>query len=508
MNKFLLTLFIVLIGLSAYSQRRPFNTGLTFDDDAYKQVPHLPKYAGNKYENVPYRVSLRKYAPIPGDQGLDGTCTAWAAAYGGLSICRAIKEGITDRSLITEQANSVYYVFNQTRLSTDCELGARLPDALRLMKQQGVCLATTFKDEEQNCQKQPSEQEDQEANKYKIKDFAAAFAIEDSDAYKIDKTRKLLVAKNPVVVGMNLSSSFWLMEPGEVVWTPSPEEEAGKFGHALLVVGYDEIRKSFEIMNSWGPAWGDQGFFWVKYEDFGRFCKYGFQIILDDKTKVVNDSTNQQEQLVVEMTGDFIFRYPTGYVLDKAGKETIAFEEATVKYNTTAQQYMTNKEIWKVGDIFQLVATNIPAGKSAYIFSINPNQKINFHWPSLDTDETIDAMDKVPLANFMSSAKDRIIIPNEEEALRLSNPGKDHLIILFSDQQIPDIEKRILQMNSQAGSVQKNLQSVFKDVLVDPALIEYQPDKMAFSSQFDVQQGFVVPIILAVNAKLIKERSL
>lgn len=499
MIRFLFCICITLISFNTEAQRRPFNTGLTFDDASYREVPHLPKFSGNKYDNVPYRVSLRKYAPIPGDQGLDGTCTAWAAAYGGLSICRAIKDSIINRPLITQQANSVYYVFNQVRLGEDCSLGARLPDALRLMKEQGVCLAATFKDELQDCQKEPTSTENEEATKYKIKDFAAAFAIEDTPALKIDKTRKLLASNNPVVVGMNLTSSFWLMEPGDVVWDPSEEEQSGKFGHALLVVGYDDIKKSFEIMNSWGPEWGDQGFFWVKYEDFGRFCKYGFQIILDDKVKRLKESATEKEELIVEMTGDFIFRYPTGYILDKNGNETIAFQEATVKYDSTQQLYRTNKEVWKVGDIFQLVATNIPAGKTAYIFSIDPSHKVTIHWPMVD--ESIDALNKVPLANFMSSKNAAIIIPGEEEALQLGQAGKDDLIILFSDQVILDFEKRVLQMSSLKGSTSENLTATFGDLLVESSLVDYQSDKMAFKSTFDVQEGFVVPIILSVIAK-------
>jgi C1A family cysteine protease len=37
-------------------------------------------------------------------------------------------------------------------------------------------------------------------------------------------------------------------------------------GHAVLLVGYDHERKLFKVRNSWGPSWGDGGYFWMPYD--------------------------------------------------------------------------------------------------------------------------------------------------------------------------------------------------------------------------------------------------
>lgn len=495
-NLFLALLFtLALVPLSA--QQRPFNTGLLFDDEAYSKVPHLPRYNGDKYNEVPLKVSLRKYAPFPGDQEIDGSCTAWAAAYGGLSICRAIADSITNRNLITQNANSVYFVFNQTRRGSDCSYGAKISDALELMKAQGACLATTFKDTEKDCNKQPSDVEKAEAENYQIKDYAAAFSIEAEPEYKVNKTKKLLAANSPVVVGMSLTESFWLMEPGETTWSPKATEQGGKYGHAMLVVGYDEVKKSFEIMNSWGAEWGDKGFFWIKYEDFGRLCKYGFQIILNDKVELI-DETTQQTNVITKMEGEFVFRYPTGYVTDAKGQETIAFEEAGVVLNSTSGIYQTTREKWKVGDVFQLVAKNIPAGKNAYIFSIDAVGKTEVHWPP--EAQEVDAADKVPIANFVPSKNAEIIIPDQESALQISQAGTDHLVILFSDERIEDFEQKVLAINLENTDINQQLTVVFGDILAPLNDIELETDKMAFKGTINPQAGYVVPIILAVQA--------
>jgi len=40
-------------------------------------------------------------------------------------------------------------------------------------------------------------------------------------------------------------------------------------GHAVCIVGYDDYKfgGSFEIMNSWGSDYGDDGYMWIKYDD-------------------------------------------------------------------------------------------------------------------------------------------------------------------------------------------------------------------------------------------------
>src|SRR5207302_1739325 len=36
--------------------------------------------------------------------------------------------------------------------------------------------------------------------------------------------------------------------------------------HSIVVVGYDDRRQAFRLMNSWGNDWGDHGFMWLSYD--------------------------------------------------------------------------------------------------------------------------------------------------------------------------------------------------------------------------------------------------
>ena len=494
---FILTLISFITNVSLNAQNSPYGMGLIIDDEAYSQVPHLPQYAGKKYNKVPLKVSLRNYCPTPGNQGLNGSCSAWAAGYGGLTILRAIQDNLQGQEQITNVASSVFFLFNQIKLSEDCEEGSRLSDAMKVLTDQGDCLAKNF-DIEADCSMMPSPTHLQEASAYKIKDYAAIFHHDADAATKIQKTKRALASKTPVVMGMLVTESFWGIEPGQKQWQPT-EQDNVVGGHAMVVVGYDEVRKSFEIMNSWGPDWADKGFVWIKYNDFAKYCKYGFQMVLDENTKIEEDITVKElTDKEIALSGAFAFRYPTGYEEDANGNETIAFEDAGVSFNETKWVYETIRRDWAVGDVFQLVAKDIPVGENIYIFSVSPSNKVELHWP---VNEGVDALNKVPLADFVPSKDAEIIVPGEGEALQLGELGEDHLVILYSNHKIDNITTRVDFLSALDGTVHDRLQQTFGDVLLASQHIKYELDRMKFNSSSIEQNGFVVPIILSVTAK-------
>lgn len=71
----------------------------------------------------------------------------------------------------------------------------------------------------------------------------------------------LLDKRLPIVFGISITHSFSFLT-GKEVFKPRAGEGRGG-GHAMLIVGWDDTRKAFKIMNSWGTRWGDRGFFWA-----------------------------------------------------------------------------------------------------------------------------------------------------------------------------------------------------------------------------------------------------
>lgn len=76
----------------------------------------------------------------------------------------------------------------------------------------------------------------------------------------------LYVEKHPISFGFQVFESFEsaAVAASGIVPMPKPHEnDLG--GHAVLMVGYDDSKQAFLVMNSWGEDWGLEGFFWLPY---------------------------------------------------------------------------------------------------------------------------------------------------------------------------------------------------------------------------------------------------
>lgn len=70
----------------------------------------------------------------------------------------------------------------------------------------------------------------------------------------------------PAVLGMRTFESFYGPEVGKTGRVPLPgPKEADLGGHAVLCVGYDDAQQELIMRNSWGPDWGDHGYFYLPY---------------------------------------------------------------------------------------------------------------------------------------------------------------------------------------------------------------------------------------------------
>jgi hypothetical protein len=253
--------------------------GLVVNDAYYEDQPERRSTDGSKstlaqLDSVQI-FSLKDYCPTPRNQGSNASCVGWAVGYAAQTIYKTYREGIPDTTSIDEAAFSPYFIYNQIKLK-DCALGAEIPDALRFIMTTGNVPNNAFTNGASDCFYSPNSQQLLNANQNRIPDYRKIFGPDDLRAEKINSTKLALLDGLPVIVAMNVTESFFKMESGKKIWYSELGSSNVLGAHALVVVGFNEIDNAFEVMNSWGTDWADNGFGLVRYKDFNKYVNYGF----------------------------------------------------------------------------------------------------------------------------------------------------------------------------------------------------------------------------------------
>lgn len=112
--------------------------------------------------------------------------------------------------------------------------------------------------------------------KYKIANYLHIIRPGMRPMQKLFEAKKALMRGNPVLFEMEIPEGFSELS-GTKTWTPDEFETQNT--HPFLIVGFDQEKKAFEILSSWGSDWGKNGYLWISYDDFTKYSKNGFVMI-------------------------------------------------------------------------------------------------------------------------------------------------------------------------------------------------------------------------------------
>lgn len=255
-----------------------FFFGAALDQDVYDraQVFEPLSYGSNVGQRLPASVSLAEYAPPRLQQGRQGSCVGWASAYAARTILEARATGANPGRV----AFSPAYLYNQIALS-GCQ-GAYMLDAMKAMRQNGAVPFQEFRYDERSCAREPDGNLLQLGRQFRIKGYTRLTKGANNYSSDIVGIRQHLAQGAPVVIGMQVGGTFMSRMVGQRVWRPTQSDYSmrGFSGHAMTVIGYDDNLEggAFQIMNSWGPNWGDNGIAWVRYRDFEHFNREAYGV--------------------------------------------------------------------------------------------------------------------------------------------------------------------------------------------------------------------------------------
>src|SRR5258705_4885666 len=274
-RNFFAILFIAIVSLqcnNSKTEKQEYKTGLILATTAkYNRIAPAELLFGAG-ENLPTSLDLSAYMPEVRDQGPQMSCVAWATCY-------ALKSFEEKKENNATVYFSPSFVYNQINHGMD--KGSLFEDALNLLSQQGASLWDDMPYIQTDYTRQPTEEIKQRAKPYTIRVWRRINAVDTKEV------KMHLNTGFPVVIGAQLDEGFRSAKKnasGEFIWDKNTS--GGKYigDHAMVVVGFDDNKNAFKVMNSWGPNWGNNGYCWIDYQLFEEKVKEGY-IVFDKPSK-------------------------------------------------------------------------------------------------------------------------------------------------------------------------------------------------------------------------------
>ncbi len=319
-------------------------SGYNFNADQFKKANVYEGLEADNTKNpLPEMVSLLKFAPDRQNQGKQGSCVAWSSVYAARSIIEAASTGQTGNTT----AFSPAYVYNQIGLE-GCQ-GAYIQNAMEFMKDKGVLPFNDFPYDDQDCSRQANSSLNNKAAQNRMHGFTRLTETDDVNGINIRAVKEHLAKDAPVVIGMMVGGSFMQNMMGKDIWAPSDDDrsQAGFGGHAMCVIGYDDRKQAFELMNSWGPEWGNNGVAWVRYADFKEFVREAYGIDpMQKRGAALNINFECNIGLVKNDTKQYIpLKIKTGNIFETVSTVTAGTKfKMEIKNSTECNIYIFGQE--------------------------------------------------------------------------------------------------------------------------------------------------------------------
>lgn len=222
--------------------------------------PDLPDHRDRRFvpalthAALPPKVDLRSNCPPVYDQGQLGSCTANA-------IAAAIEFDRMKEKLPPFIPSRLFIYFNERAVehTIESDAGAQIRDGVKRVNVKGAPPETSWPYVESQFAVEPPPAVWSEAWHHKTTSYQRV-------TQDLDHIKNALAGGYPVIFGFTVYDAFESQEMANtgVLNMPAKTEQVVG-GHAVLIVGYDDISQRFIVRNSWGPDWGIAGYFTMPY---------------------------------------------------------------------------------------------------------------------------------------------------------------------------------------------------------------------------------------------------
>lgn len=463
-----------IASVSLFAQEK-FPLGVSRDDDVYNSVPLQSELLRGDFGILESKVSIKQFCPKPISQRKDLISPSMAAAYGARTIIEAKKRGISNDPLKISRELAFSPVFNyfmsKPEGTEDCLVPVSIHDVLQSMKENGTPRMNEFMT---FCPQSVSKEVMDKATSHRITDYLRLFDVDDDADEKVDRTKYSVSQELPVIITMHTPHSFFRAKD---FWQPREEFDEKEELHSMVVVGYDDNKYggAFEVMNSWGSGWGNDGFIWIKYSDFAQFVRYGYELFL------INGQNPDEIDMIGNISVPTFFPNEKGIVKSTGNVQAMLIEPGYYKAKE-AYPYNTHVKV-KISSLEK---------SFIYVFSSDLSEEFFPLFP--------DPNSEVAVSPAMPFKKNIVELPLKEDEyyyLEDENEAKNFLCVVFAKEELwmKSIEQKFSTLKGM--SFEDKIREIFKGHLVEPENVVYEFETIKFSGRS--RGKTILPIILEVD---------
>ena len=248
-----------------YSQ---YGLGLVYEDlktaSGWEQVDAVPPLPGGAACDSIVQVDLTPEMPPVGNQGSQGSCTAWAVGYYHKTHTEWLEHGWD----VNDPQNQFSPAFIYNQINGGVDQGSSFSDAMQLMMEQGCGNLVDNPYRDWIFWTWPSDTGYIRALPYRAE---GRYTIDLTDTTGVNAVRQRLVNGETSTIGIAVFGNFDRIDEYNYTYCVADRFGSNRGGHAVTIVGYCDTLTTndgpgaFRVANSWGPGWGDSGYFWMSY---------------------------------------------------------------------------------------------------------------------------------------------------------------------------------------------------------------------------------------------------
>ena len=223
---------------------------------------------------VPETYDMRPQLQPIRNQGMQGSCLAFSTA------CMKEYQELKDYKF-NEYMSPQFFYDNRPNLYDDNENndeGMFGRDAMKMLQKIGICTEKEYPYGDIKNKDIIDKSIYESALKHTCKQYGKL--------YTISELKTALIENGPCLI------CFPVYNHGKEMWKPLTKNSKFLGGHAMTVVGYNE--NEFIIRNSWGKDWGEKGYCFYPYNQWGSHWEIWTTI--DDISKIEDLNIDKKEK--------------------------------------------------------------------------------------------------------------------------------------------------------------------------------------------------------------------